>query len=73
MYFKHTRLVTRDRRFVVTERGYMGITPASTQVGDLGGIVFGCRMPCILRRTSVEQSYRILGATFLLGKQTIKK
>jgi hypothetical protein len=47
----------------------MGLTTAITQVEDLCGIIFGCRLPCILRNANQEQSYKFIGATYLVGKQ----
>jgi hypothetical protein len=55
------------RRFIMTERGYMGVAPAVTQVQDTCAIIFGCKAPCVLRRTDQERSYRFLGSAFVLG------
>ncbi|EOA89264.1 uncharacterized protein SETTUDRAFT_105082 [Exserohilum turcica Et28A] len=58
-----------EGRFVITERGYMGIAPAVTQVGDLCAIIFGCSMPCMLRPTGPERYYNFVGASFVTGKE----
>ncbi|KAH7094835.1 heterokaryon incompatibility protein-domain-containing protein [Paraphoma chrysanthemicola] len=57
------------RRFILTERGYMGLAPAAVREGDVCGIIFGCLMPCILRKKESKERYTFLGATTLLGKQ----
>jgi hypothetical protein len=56
-----------DQRFIMTERGYMGVAPGVTQVRDACAIIFGCTAPCILRRTDQERYYRFLGTAFVLG------
>lgn len=59
-------------RFIATERGYLGLAPDNTQQGDLCGIVFGCRTPCILRPTAQENCFSFLGGTYLTGKESIR-
>ncbi|XPS76498.1 hypothetical protein M3J09_008550 [Ascochyta lentis] len=58
------------KNFMLTERGYMGLGPAIAQEGDMCGIIFGCSMPCILRKTEQSNRYRFIGRCFALGNQT---
>lgn len=58
------------KRFILTERGYMGLGPAVTQEGDMCGLIFGSTMPCILRKTSRQGYYKFIGRCFVLGSQT---
>ncbi|KAF2035327.1 hypothetical protein EK21DRAFT_96601 [Setomelanomma holmii] len=58
-----------SQRFILTERGYMGLAPAVAHKGSLRGIIFGCQTPCVLERTDREQYYKFLGATTLMGKE----
>jgi hypothetical protein len=58
-----------EDKFVLTERGYMGLAPHVTREGDICAIIFGCTRPCILRKTNQGHQYQLLGATHLLGKQ----
>jgi hypothetical protein len=69
VYFNIMKEFLSVRRFTFTSRGYMGLAPAITEVGDTCGIVFGCKFPCILRRTNQGQSYKFLRSIFLRGKQ----
>jgi hypothetical protein len=71
-YLNCIRTVVYDRRLIVTKRGYMGLAPAVTQVGDLCGIIFGCSMPCILRRASQHSTYNFLGATYIPGTHSFE-
>lgn len=42
---------TLNRRFFVTEKGYFGLAPATTQPGDLVCILLGGKVPYIVRKT----------------------
>ncbi|KAF1929954.1 HET-domain-containing protein [Didymella exigua CBS 183.55] len=55
------------RRLIVTQRGYLGYAPHITLEGDLCAIVFGCSRPCLLRAAANENSYRLVGTSFVLG------
>ncbi|KAF1362167.1 hypothetical protein EJ07DRAFT_164021 [Lizonia empirigonia] len=61
---KLVHTLTKERvhckRFILTERGYM----------DMCGIIFGCTVPCILRKTSRQGYYKFFGNCFVLGSQT---
>lgn len=69
-FFDFIRNRTHNRRFVLTERGYMGLAPAITRESDDIGIIFGCKTPCVLRRTDKEQYYTYNGAIPLAGKDS---
>jgi hypothetical protein len=72
VYFHFLKRVLRGSKFIVAERGYMGLAPAIAREGDLCDIIFGCQTPCILQRTNQEQSYSLLGAKFLLVSSRMK-
>ena len=38
------------RKFFITARGYLGLGPRNTKVGDVVTIILGCHVPIILRR-----------------------
>ncbi|UPX12598.1 uncharacterized protein EKO05_0003140 [Ascochyta rabiei] len=59
-----------SKRLFLTERGYMGLSPAVAQEGDMCGIIFGCTLPCILRKTSQEHHFKFIGPCSILGQQT---
>ena len=54
-----------DRRFFVTKKGYMGMAPESTKEGDLVAIIFGGKVPYIIRST--ENGYRFIGDCYVPG------
>lgn len=70
-YFNYIRSRTHDRCFILTSRGYMGLSPRPARAGDLCGIIFGTTNPCILRATGTEEDskYLLVGATTLHGKE----
>lgn len=48
-FLQAVRMATLKRRFVTSSKGYMGLVPIDTQVGDTICVVFGCPLPVILR------------------------
>jgi hypothetical protein len=63
--------MTDNCRFILTERGYMGLASETVREGDMCGIIFGCKTPCILRKVAQDQHYMFLGATKLVDKECI--
>lgn len=52
-----------DRRFFVTENGLMGVGPDAIREGDIIVILFGGRVPYLLR--AVDQGYRLVGECYI--------
>jgi hypothetical protein len=71
LFIDHIRSRTDKRKFVLTERGYMGLAPALVQEADLCGIIFGCKIPSVLRKAAREQHYTYVGTTSLRGKEYV--
>lgn len=57
-----------NRRFVVTERGYFGLAPKIVRDNDICCIIFGCRAPFILRESNREGYYKVVGDSYIIGK-----
>jgi hypothetical protein len=68
-FFTGVQDIAANCRFVLTERGYMGLCPSVVHEGDTCGIIFGCRTPYILRNTAQEQHYTFMGAATMVGKE----
>ncbi|OAL43783.1 HET-domain-containing protein [Pyrenochaeta sp. DS3sAY3a] len=50
------------RRMMTTEKGYLGLCPASAKEGDQVFIIDGCQTPMVLRRTPAdEDGYELIG------------
>lgn len=49
-YMHEAHSMSYRRSFVRTKKGYMGLVPNAAQLGDIVCILFGCRVPYILRR-----------------------
>ena len=62
------RSIAYRLRFFVSERGYMGLAPTPIRVGDKCGIIFGSKLPCILRAEDEAQHYKHTGAAHVTGK-----
>ncbi|KIW02607.1 uncharacterized protein PV09_06055 [Verruconis gallopava] len=58
-YLHEAHSMSYRRAFIRTTKGYMGLVPNATQVGDSVCIIFGCKVPYILRK--------INGHHFLVG------
>ncbi|KAF4332555.1 heterokaryon incompatibility het-6 [Fusarium beomiforme] len=54
-----------DRVLFLTEKGYLGLGPARTEVGDVVDLVAGAHVPFVLRKGS--QGWVLVGETYLHG------
>jgi hypothetical protein len=57
-YIWFTKMLVKymvGRAFFVTGKGYMGVSPAGTRVGDCVVIALGARTPFIMRQSSPER------------------
>jgi hypothetical protein len=55
-------------RFVITQRGYVGIAPKPTQVGDTVAIFKGGRVPFLVRKSMKRPGvYRLVGQCYIHG------
>jgi hypothetical protein len=68
-FLSHAKDVTHNSKFVLTERGYMGLAPCVARIGDMCAIIFGCTTSCILRKAKLNQQYQVLGSAVFMGKQ----
>lgn len=57
--------ITRDRSFVLTEHGYMGLAPLGAQVGEHVVLIGGCPVPLALRNQS--EAHQVIGDTYVCG------
>ncbi|KAI1376403.1 heterokaryon incompatibility protein-domain-containing protein [Hypoxylon crocopeplum] len=56
---------TRKRRFIVTEKGYIGLAPWKTQVGDKVVLLQGHKTPVVAR--PVDGRWKLLGDCYIHG------
>jgi hypothetical protein len=68
-FFAFVLSVSKGSKIILTSRGYIGLAPNVTRVGDNCAIVFGCTSPCMLRRYGPDPCYQFLGPGLLMGKQ----
>jgi hypothetical protein len=54
-----------DRRFFVTKTGLMGIGPDTMNAGDIIGVLFGGRVPYLLR--AVDTGFEFIGECYVPG------
>ena len=62
----------RNRRFVITKQGYMGLVPDSSLVGDRIAVFASGSMPFVLRRVETrrvrQNAYIMIGGCYIDGK-----
>lgn len=63
------RRYAHRRRLFVTDRGYYALGPLVARISDICCVIFGARMPFILR-PSVKKAghYKVVGETWITGK-----
>lgn len=54
-----------QRSFFITKKGYLGLAPRATKIGDLICVLFGCDKPLIIRE--VESHYILIGDSYIYG------
>ena len=58
---------TKNRCLIITDKGYVGLSPSMTEAGDVVAILEGAETPFILRPTADEGVFRLLGDCYLHG------
>lgn len=63
------RVMTNHRCFFTTRRGYCGLGPPSTQLGDVVAVLFGADVPFILRPVGdpKQHCYKLVGQCYVHG------
>jgi hypothetical protein len=56
-----------NRRFFVTSRGYWGLGPPNMQENDMCAVLIGGDVPFMLRPTSSEGTFRLVGQAYVYG------
>ncbi|KAE9368031.1 hypothetical protein N431DRAFT_290645, partial [Stipitochalara longipes BDJ] len=59
----------RDRRLIMTKRGYIGTVPREAEVGDFVCILAGCDVPVVLRKIadSGDNTYTLVSGAYVHG------
>lgn len=55
------------RKFAVTGKGCIGMVPRKARVGDLICILYGSAVPMVLRKMPSEDTYQLVGETYVHG------
>ncbi|KAK7753719.1 hypothetical protein SLS62_004342 [Diatrype stigma] len=63
--FELAKIIKLKRSIFVTEAGYIGVGPVDLRKGDEIRVLFGCRVPLLIRR--VKRKLRVVGACFVYG------
>jgi hypothetical protein len=57
---------TEQRRFIITDKGYMGLAPTQAQVGDLVYVFLGGKTPYVLRQAP-SGDFVMIGSAYVHG------
>ena len=57
----------KNRSFISTKEGYIGLAPKAAEPGDQVAIILGCRKPMLLRPTLSGLQYQVVGECFVNG------
>jgi hypothetical protein len=66
-YANDLRLIAVNRKFFVTQDGLYGMEPHLLEQGDLCCVLFGADLPLIIRRTGVNEQYRLIRQCCIRG------
>ena len=67
VYYSEVKAVCINRTFVVTEKGFYGLTPLLTGPGDVACVVLGVDVPFILKPCGEVGLFRLLGESYIRG------
>ncbi len=59
------------RAMFVTSKGFIGLAPWNAQQGDVVSVLFGTCTPFILRKTTGEEKYALVGEAYVYGMRVI--
>lgn len=59
--------ICHGRKFVCTKQGRLGIGPSAFRTGDICAVLFGSRLPFVLRPLSLASQYLLLGDAYIHG------
>lgn len=65
-YLSVLRISPHERRYFVTGKGYLGLGPSAMKSGDIVVILFGLKVPYVLRPIQGGR-YQIVGEAYLHG------
>jgi len=58
----------KERRFIVTKNGYMGLAPSWVEISDTLAILFGCNVPVLLGKCTEDSThFHLKGDCFVQG------
>jgi hypothetical protein len=67
LFHVHAFLGAIKKAFFITENGYIGTASHSIAAGDQIVLLFGLRVPIVLRKGDDGRSYRLMGPAFVNG------
>ncbi|KAN0092380.1 HET domain containing protein [Hyaloscypha variabilis] len=61
------KLAVKNRKLGITEKGYLGLFPRHTEVGDGLYVLSGCHVPFLLREVDGLGRFRLVGECYVHG------
>ena len=66
-FWMDLKMACYGRSFAFTENGYYALGPMITRPGNLCCVIFGARVPYIIRKIGTEDHYRLVGEAYVHG------
>lgn len=64
----HIQMFSQGRTLMLSENGYVGLVPSSTEIGDQICVLYGCHAPVILRKCSGNaDGFTLIGDAYIHG------
>jgi hypothetical protein len=68
LFHTYAQWNVHNRRVIITKRGYYGLAPLLVCENDVCCLIIGGKAPCILRETSRQSQYKLIGDACIPGK-----
>ncbi len=65
-FLEDIMLASFHKRLLFTQDGFIGMAPYETRKGDIVCLLFGCRVPVVLRKRT-EGGYELVGEAYVHG------
>uniref|UniRef100_L2FIE4 Heterokaryon incompatibility n=1 Tax=Colletotrichum fructicola (strain Nara gc5) TaxID=1213859 RepID=L2FIE4_COLFN len=66
-FYRSSRICCYNRSLMITARGFIGLAPLETMVGDTISVFYGSLIPLVLRRNGDGEMYSLVGETYVHG------
>ncbi|KAE8446651.1 hypothetical protein EG329_011844 [Mollisiaceae sp. DMI_Dod_QoI] len=66
-FTRRSRISCTTSRYGVTPSNYLALLPSIVEVGDIICVLYGCKIPLLLRAVDGSNFYKVIGAVYVHG------